>query len=103
MKKLSYENLLKTSVMTLCIIAIMVAPAMAGTDGQELSGAYNQIKGLLTGMGGKLIAIVSWVFSIVGCFAKFNFGAVATSFGVAIATTAAPLFVDATVTCLLNF
>jgi hypothetical protein len=43
MKKISYENFLKTSIIALCIIVIMVVSAMAGTDGQEPSCAYGEL------------------------------------------------------------
>lgn len=98
------NNLLFIYISTLIVCYLYTTNvSFAGTNGAELKSAYDTLTGYLTGYAGKIISIVSWALGIVGSIAKFNTTAILTSFGVAITTTVAPLFVDATITATLNF
>jgi hypothetical protein len=89
----------------LAIIMIIFSPilAFAGTDGAELQGAYDKLVGFIAGIGGKIIALISGLFGIVGCVAKFNPPAIFTFFGVAIGVGSVGTIVDTTVTACLCF
>jgi hypothetical protein len=93
-----------TLVLNILVISIILSSsAFAGTDGQELSGAYTKLSGLVGGIGGKIVALISGTFGLISSIAKFNPVAIASFFGVAIGVGSLSFIVDSTVTCLINF
>jgi hypothetical protein len=85
------------------LIIISTSSAFAGTDGQELSGAYDKLVGIVGGVGGKIVALVSGALGLVGCAVKFNPTAILSFLGVSIGVGSVSFIVDSTVTALLNF
>lgn len=83
MRKYKYA-LLIAFIVTLMNVDISFA---ANTGGAEWNAAETNIRNLLGGAGGRILALVSLVFAIVGSVLKFNPIAVASSFGVAILAT----------------
>ena len=89
--------------LSIILLLFLLNNSFAGTDGQELEGAYDKLVGLINGTGGKIIGIVSGLIGIIGCVVKFNYFAVLSFFGVAIGIGSINLIVDTTITCLLYF
>jgi hypothetical protein len=100
MKKIKYGNI---AFYILCMLCIFTVSSFAGTDGQELSGAYDKFKGIVGGIGGKIVALVSGALGLVGCAVKFNPGAIMSFLGVSIGVGSISFVVDATVTAMLCF
>lgn len=93
----------KGLILSMILLLLIFNISFAGTDGQELEGAYNKIVGLFTGTGGRIIGMVSGVCCIIACIIKFNYFAILSFFGVAIGIGSVNLIVDTTITCLLYF
>ena len=103
MKKTLPESLVKFTLMILIILVAMIAPTMAGTEGAELSPAYEKFSGIFGGAGGRIIALFFFFLGTISCALKFNSAAILSFFGVAIGVGSVSFIVDSTVTCLLCF
>ncbi|MCE2993407.1 MAG: hypothetical protein ACK5WS_02970 [Alphaproteobacteria bacterium] len=64
---------------------------------QGIAQGFNVIKGLVNGIVGKTIAIVSFLFGLTASVFKFNLPAIAGSFGVSLAATFGPGVIDSVV------
>lgn len=64
---------------------------------KELGAALQNITGLVAGNVGKIIAIVSFMFGLMGSIFKFNPAAIGGSFGVALAAGLGPQAIEAVV------
>lgn len=85
------------------IVLSVLSPdfAIAGTTGNELSGAWTKVSDIIGGFGGKLIAGVSFLCALVGSVWGFNPRLVIGAGGVGITTALAPTFINATVGALI--
>ncbi|MDF3047693.1 MAG: hypothetical protein K0R73_811 [Candidatus Midichloriaceae bacterium] len=63
----------------------------------EMTAGFNIIKGLVSGIVGKIIAIVSFLFGLAASIFKFNMGAIAGSFGVSLAAALGPTAIESVV------
>lgn len=85
------------------LLLLFQTSSYAGTDGAELSGAYDKIVGLIGGIGGKIISIVSGVLGLTGMAVKFNPTAIYSFLGTAIGVGSLSFIVDTTVTAVMMF
>ncbi len=88
---------------TVVMVLFFSSKSYAGTDGQELQSAYDKLAGLISGVGGKILALFSGAMGLIGCAVKFNPMAILSFFGVSIGVGSLSFIVDSTVTCMLNF
>jgi hypothetical protein len=110
----SYKNYNQPLTFALtCSVAIALGAAfvlcpdlaMAATDAAhgkvageaELTSAFNNIKGLVSGVVGKIVTIVALGFGLAGSIFKFNPAAIAGSFGVALTAAFGPSAVVAVI------
>ncbi|MDR0422970.1 MAG: hypothetical protein LBH46_00075 [Rickettsiales bacterium] len=82
------------------VLLLFISPSFAGTEGEELSGAYDKLKGIVGGIGGKIVALLSGALGLIGCAVKFNPGAILSFLGVSIGVGSVSMIVDTTVTAL---
>ncbi len=73
------------------------ATASAVKGDKELGTALHNITGLVAGNVGKIIAIVSFMFGLIGSIFKFNPAAIGGSFGVAMAAGLGPQLIESVV------
>lgn len=64
---------------------------------KELTQAFSNIKGLIAGTAGKIIAITSFLFGLAASIFKFNMAAIAGSFGVSLAASLGPGMIESVV------
>lgn len=94
-------------IMVTLAASILLCPdlAIAATDAAhgkvageaELTSAFNNIKGLVSGVIGKIVTIVALGFGLAGSIFKFNPAAIAGSFGVALTAAFGPSAVVAVI------
>ncbi|MDR1926362.1 MAG: hypothetical protein LBQ13_01570 [Endomicrobium sp.] len=85
------------------LLVILTDLSFAGTDGAELQGAYDKLTGIVGGVGGKIVALVSGTIGLIGCVVKFNPAAILSFLGVSIGVGSVSYIVDSTVSALLLF
>lgn len=85
------------------LLVSMMLPdsAIAGTTGNELSGAWTKVSDIIGGFGGKLIAGVSFLCALVGSVWGFNPRLILGAGGIGITTALAPTFINTTVGALI--
>lgn len=84
-----------------CFSFIHVLSAYAGTDGAELSSAFDKMLGLITGTGGRIIVLTGAAFALITSMIKFNVVGLISSLGIGIAIGVLGPVINATVTVLL--
>lgn len=83
------------------VVALMVAePALAGTD-TTFASATTSITNYTTGSLGKLAAVATVAFGLVGVIARFDWKLIAAGVGVGLAASTGPGIVSAMVTMLI--
>lgn len=77
--------------------AATAAGASAVKGEQGITEGYGVLKGLVNGVVGKTIAIVSFLFGLTASVFKFNLPAIAGTFGVSLAATFGPGVIESVV------
>ncbi len=92
-------------VLSLCVGLLMSSlliaePAFAGTD-TTFNSATNSIRNYAQGSLGKLAAVATVAFGLVGVIARFDWKLIAAGVGVGLAASTGPGIVSAMVTALI--
>jgi hypothetical protein len=100
---MAYENIKSFAIFILFISAsTLLFPeiSLAGTGGEELQTLYDKTVAVASGYGGKTIAVVSFILSLVAAI-RGNLMAFGSSFGVGILAAVGPSMVTSGISAII--
>lgn len=101
MKLMNTEKLFYFGVMAFCGLSVLFPEiSFAGTGGEELQGLYDKTVAIASGTGGKTIAALAFLFSLIGML-KGNMMACGSAFGVGVVAGIGPTMVTSGITAII--
>lgn len=88
------------AVATYCVISLLPEMAYAGTGGEELQSLYDKTVAVAQGYGGKSIAVISFILSLVAAI-RGNLMAFGSAFGVGVAAGIGPTMVTSGISAII--
>lgn len=87
-------------VIASCLIILSPDLAFAGTGGEELQTLYEKTVAIAQGYGGKTVAVISFLLSLVGAV-KGNLMACGSAFGVGVVAGVGPTMVTSGISAII--
>ena len=92
---------LTISIFLLSVVIILFPEiSLAGTGGEELQGLYDKTVAIAQGYGGKSIAVIAFILSLVGAV-KGNLMACGSAFGVGVVAGVGPAMVTSGISAII--
>lgn len=99
-KKLNSNKILISKLFLVAACFLLTDLSFAGTGGGELQGIYDKTEGVITGYGGKLIALAGFVVGTMAAFAS-NIKLMIPSFVTSLVLGVGPVIVTSGITALI--
>jgi len=94
------SSLIFLSFATFLLLAIFPELSFAGTGGEELQSLYDKTVAIAQGYGGKSIAVISFILSLIGAI-KGNLMACGSAFGVGVVAGIGPSMVTSGISAII--
>jgi hypothetical protein len=100
MKNNHVESFLVFASLLVAVICLFPEISLAGTGGEELKGLYDKTVEVAQGYGGKSVAAIAFLLSLVGAI-KGNLMACGSAFGVGIVAGIGPNMVTSGISAII--